>query len=248
MEHILTLLEKYGLSDRHARVYLYLLEKMEDTVLEISRSLGIPRTTTYSILNELKQQSLVSSFRKNKTQYWVSESIQQFPLILEQKKIVLDELLPLLQQVGHLSKQKGSSVRLFTGKEGLKIVWEDIISYLESKKPQFVFAISHTDLYSVLPKYFPQWIERRRKSKVFAKLIVHHGHQHLRSDSGQEVRAMPEKYVFTGDLTIYGDKVALFIFNKDKLESLIIDSPVFTQMIKGLFDFTWDSLGEKSKI
>lgn len=248
MENIINLLTKYGLSERHAKVYLYLLEKMEDTVLEISRALNIPRTTTYSILNELKQQSLVSSFRKNKTQYWVSESIQQFPLLLEQKKVVLEELLPLLKQVAHFSKEKDSSVRLFTGKEGLKTVWEDIISYLETKKPQFVFAISHTDLYSVLPKYFPQWIERRRKSKVFAKLIVHNGHQHLRSDSGQEVRAMPEKYVFTGDLTIYGGKVALFIFNKDKLESLIIDSPVFTNMIKGLFDFTWDSLGEKSKI
>ena len=58
MENIINLLTKYGLSERHAKVYLYLLEKMEDTVLEISRALNIPRTTTYSILNELKQQSL----------------------------------------------------------------------------------------------------------------------------------------------------------------------------------------------
>jgi hypothetical protein len=137
---------------------------------------------------------------------------------------------------------------MFTGKEGLKIVWEDIISCLEAEKPPFVYAISHTDLYSILPKYFPAWIERRRKSKVFAKLIVHHGHQHLRSDSGQEVRAMPEKYIFTGDLTIYGKKVAIFVFEKDRYESIIIDSPAFAQMIQGIFNYTWDNLGETAKI
>ncbi len=248
MNQTIHLLEKYGLSERHAKVYMHLLEKMEDTVLSIAKSVNIPRTTVYTILNELKGQGLVSSFRKNKTQYWASESVQQFSLLLEQKKLLLGDLIPALQQVVRQSKEKDSSVRLFTGKEGLKVVWEDIISSLEDNKPPFVFAISHTDLYSVLPKYFPQWIERRRKSKVFAKLIVHNGHQHLRSDSGQEVRAMPEKYIFNGDLTIYGNKVALFIFEKEKYESIIIDSSVFTQMIQGLFNFAWDMLGENSKI
>lgn len=248
MNQTLLLLEKYGLNERDARVYLHLLSKIEDTALGIARATNIPRTTVYTVLNDLKDKSLISTFKKNKTQFWTPESVNQLKAALDQKQELLKILIPSLSEIVNKTKQVESSIKFYTGKEGLKIVWEDIIGDLEEKKYPFVYAISHTDLYSVLPKYFPVWIERRRKSKVFAKLIVHYGHQHLRSDAGQEVRAMPEKYIFTGDLTIYGNKVAIFIFEKDRYESIIIDSPSFTQMIKGIFDFSWDNLGEAAKI
>jgi sugar-specific transcriptional regulator TrmB len=248
MNQITVLLQKYGFSERHSKVYLHLLSSLEDTVLGVAKATNIPRTTVYTILTDLKDQNLVSTFRKNKVQFWTPESVNQLKVNLEQKQEVADSLVPLLRDITSKSHLGDSSIRMFTGKEGLKIVWEDIISCLEAEKPPFVYAISHTDLYSILPKYFPAWIERRRKSKVFAKLIVHHGHQHLRSDSGQEVRAMPEKYIFTGDLTIYGKKVAIFVFEKDRYESIIIDSPAFAQMIQGIFNYTWDNLGETAKI
>jgi sugar-specific transcriptional regulator TrmB len=248
MNQITHLLNKYGLSDRDSRVYLHLLSKMEDSVLGISKATNIPRTTVYSILTELKEQNLISSFRKNKVQFWTPESVNQLKVGIEQKQEAVNSLIPLLRDITSKSNLSNSSIRLFTGKDGLKTVWEDIIFFLENEKPPFVYAISHTDLYSILPKYFPAWIERRRKSKVFAKLIVHNGHKQLCSDMGQEVRSMPEKYVFTGDLTIYGNKVAIFIFEKDKYEAIIIDSPAFTQMIQGIFNYTWDNLGESSRI
>ncbi len=248
MNKITVLLQKYGFDERHSKVYIHLLSTLENTVLGVAKATNIPRTTVYTILSELKDQNLVSSFRKNKVQFWTPESINQLKVNIEQKKEVVESLLPLLKELTSRAHNNDSSIRLFTGKEGLKIVWEDIISCLENEKPPFVYAISHTDLYSILPKYFPAWIERRKKSKVFAKLIVHHGHEHLRSDNGQEVRVMPEKYIFTGDLTIYGKKVAIFVFEKDRYESIIIDSPAFVQMIQGIFNYTWDNLGESAKI
>lgn len=248
MDSPLYLLERYGLSERQSKVYLYLLEKLEDTVLGVAKATDIPRTTVYTILTNLKSQNLVSSFRKNKVQYWTPENVNQLKVNLEQKQEITNSLLPLLKELTSKAHNNDSSIRLFTGLEGIKIVWEDIISCLETEKPPFVYAVSHTDLYSILPKYFPAWVERRRKSKVFAKLIVHYGHQFLRSDAGQEVRVMPEKYIFTGDLTIYGKKVAIFVFEKNRYESIIIDSPAFTQMIQGIFNYTWDNLGESAKV
>ncbi len=248
MNQLLSLLQKYGFSERHARVYLHLMSKLEDTTLGIASTTMIPRTTVYTLLSDLKNQHLVSSFRKNKTQYWTPENASQLQANLKNKQEIADTLVPLLQNMLKAASPNSSSVRLFTGKEGLKVVWEDIISTLETYKLPFVYAITHMDLYSVLPMYFPAWIKRRRASKVFAKLIVPPGHTYLRTDEGQEVRSMPEKYVFTGDMTIYGKKVALFIFKEPDYESVIIDSPAFAAMIQGFFDFTWDNLGVVARV
>jgi hypothetical protein len=84
---------------------------------------------------------------------------------------------------------------------------------------------------------------RRKKAKIFAKLIINKN-DFIHTEDSQEVRYMDEKYLFPGEITIYGDKVAMFIFEKNHYEAIIIDSPTFTQMVQGIFNFTWDMLGQ----
>jgi sugar-specific transcriptional regulator TrmB len=243
MNNISQLLEGYGLSERESKVYLYLLQKLEDTVLGVANATNIPRTTVYTILTNLKEQNLVSSFRKNKIQFWSPESINQLQANVKRKEDVVSSLLPLLKDIVARSHNNDSSVRLFTGIEGLKVVWEDVISYSETKKIPLMCAISHNSLFQILPKYFPAWLERRKKAKIFAKLIINKN-DFIHTEDSQEVRYMDEKYLFPGEITIYGDKVAMFIFEKNHYEAIIIDSPTFTQMVQGIFNFTWDMLGQ----
>lgn len=243
MNNISQLLESYGLSERETKVYLYLLQKLEDTVLGVANATNIPRTTVYTILTNLKEQNLVSSFRKNKIQFWSPESINQLKANIERKGDIVNSLLPMLKDIVARSHNSDSSVRLFTGIEGLKVAWEDVISYSEEKKIPLICAISHNSLFQTLPKYFPAWLERRKKAKIFAKLIINKN-DFIYTENSQEVRYMDEKYLFPGEITIYGDKVAMFIFEKNRYEAIIIDSPTFTKMVQGIFNFTWDILGQ----
>jgi hypothetical protein len=75
---------------------------------------------------------------------------------------------------------------------------------------------------------------------------MNQGSKMLGAVAAKDVRTIPEQYLFSGDITIYGKKVAMFIFEKDKYEAIIIDSPTFTQMIQGIFNYTWDMLGENT--
>lgn len=243
MNNISQLLEGYGLSERESKVYLYLLQKLEDTVLGVANATNIPRTTVYTILTNLKEQNLVSSFRKNKIQFWSPESINQLQANIERKRDVVSSLLPMLKDIVAKSHNNDSSVRLFTGIEGMKVVWEDVIATIENEKVPTLSAMFHDKLFEVLPKYFPAWIERRRKINVYTRLIMNQGSKMLNSVAAKEVRTIPEKYLFSGDITIYGDKVAMFIFEKNCYEAIIIDSATFTQMVQGIFNYTWDMLG-----
>jgi sugar-specific transcriptional regulator TrmB len=247
MNQYIQLFKKLGYSDRHAKIYLHILAHYEDSVMGIAKATSIPRTTIYTILSELKSEGLVSAFRKNKQQFWVAENPQAIRTSLEQKVFAFEQLAPMLREISGQGK-KASSVRLFTGKEGVQAVWEDIIQTLETKQYPFVYAFSHQDLFTLFPKYFPRWLDRRRKTKTFAKLLLNEGYHQLTSDAGQEVRVVPKEYVFSGDITIYGNKVAMFIFDQKQPEALIIQSPLFTKMMQGLFDFAWDSVGSRAKV
>lgn len=248
MSNVNNLFKELGYDERESQVYTHLLKNLEDSVMGIAKATSIPRTTVYTILSKLKKDGLVSIFRKNKQQFWVAENPQNLKSVLEKKSFAFDQLLPLLKELSGKDRNK-SSVRLYTGKGGVQLVWEDIIETLERKQTPYVYGFSHIDLFKLLPKYFPEWLKRREKTKTFAKLILSENYQHLKSiPNVQEVREVSEKYVFSGDITIYGSKVAMFIFDQKEPEALIIDSPAFTEMMLGMFNFAWDMLGEGARV
>lgn len=242
MKEINTYLEKYGLSERESRVYIHLVKNIEDTILGISKSTNIPRASLYKIMEDLKDNHLVSKFRKNKTEFWVAENIKQLEQNLKAKEEALSHALPLLKNIAGSDFVNSESVRIFLGKEGMKVVFEDIITTLERQKEPFVYALSNEDLFQYLPRYFPEWISRRQKNKTFAKLILNSNHRYTQSGPHQEVRYLDQKYMVSGDMTIYGDKIAIFTVSENKITSLIIESLSIQNMILGMFKYMWDTI------
>ena len=242
MKEINMYLERYGLSERQSQVYIHLLKNIEDTILGVSKATSIPRASLYKVMETLREKHLVSTFKKNKTEFWVAESLKQLEQNLKMKQEALEHALPLLKDIAGSDFINSESVRIFLGKEGIKAVMEDIITTLEDNKEPFVYAIGNEDIFKYLPRYFPKWIERRQKNKTFAKLILNTNHRYTQSNQHQEVRYLDEKYMNSGDVTIYGDKIAIFTVSKNKITSLIIESLSIQNMILGLFRYMWDTI------
>ncbi len=244
IENILT---KYGFSAHEATIYLGLLRHTETTAFVLAKETSIARATVYRVLDALKSQNLVSSWKKNNIAYFTAESPKRLIKILEEKTQMINSILPEIINIRGLDKLNPTA-KIYEGKEGLKIVWDDILDTAEAKGFKEIHAISHLGILNYLPKYFPNWLKRREKLGVFSYLITTQTDQlsnpSLQSNHLRETRVLPSDSPIKGTIDIYGDKIAFFSLKDDQIYSIILESPTMAEVLRQFFISTWQLLGK----
>jgi len=243
-------LKNFGLSDKEAKVYLSALELGPQPVQEISKKAGVNRATTYVMIESLTKRGLMSSFEKGKKRYFSAESADRlFNIINSEKKAVeekeklIERIMPDLRALTASSESK-PRVRFYEGVEGLKAIMQDLteskVDYIEQALDVDEYRKHFSD------EDFPEHRERLIKAKVkFKGLITTSGTPPaLIAESetlSKQFRYVPkEKFVFPGEMIIYGDKVAILTF-KGKVMGVIIESHEIRQMLSAIFSMAWES-------
>ncbi len=237
-------LEQYGFTQNQTKIYLFLLETVESTVFTIAKETNVPRTTAYATLEQMKSKGIVSSFKKGSTLYFTPASPSKLIQLLKQRQEVLQEILPELQAMIDTSEVK-PGVRIYEGIEGLKLVYEDILETLQNHNIKMLYAAAHPEIFQFLPKYFPDWLERRVAAGIQTQLIMpmDTSNQEVFEDNqNREIRYMPADYPFQCSMDIYADKIAFFSFKGNKIYSIVIESGTITNLWKQFFRFTWNRL------
>ncbi len=243
-------LQNYGFEEKEVLVYLALVKKVEATALEISKATKLPRTSVYNKLEGLKARGLISSYKRNNIARYTPESLNKLLQIHKDKEKIIESIIPQIRSLSH-QDELIPNARLYTGKEGMKIVFEDILETLATEPQKELLASFDPDLLKHLPKYFPEWLNRRKNMGVYTKLIVPYNKitpEYAKSNSHRETRSMPEMMPLECCMDIYGNKIAFFSFKNDELYSVIIESETMVMMFRQFFGFMWNMLGEKSKI
>jgi len=246
--NIINSLKEFGLNEAETKVYISLLTLIEATVYQIARETGIPRTSIYLILESLKKQGLVMPFKKNNILHYTAENPNKFFELIKRKEDLLKNIVPKLQNLIQTHEFK-PIVKLYEGKNGLKIVLDDILYTAKRNKIKELCGIVNADIFNILPKYFPEWIKKRVALKINTKLIgpeAHRFHPTNTNKPGElrEFKHIPNKYSYKYMIYFYGRKLALISLKEQEVNSLIIESPALVEMFQALFNFTWDQLGE----
>lgn len=247
--HILDTLKQYGLSEAEAKIYLTLLKEVEASVFTLSKKTGIPRTTVYTNLESLKNQGLVLDFKKDSVLYYTPESPHTLVKILDTKRENIQSIMPNLDALIGSSEVK-PQIRLYTGKEGVRSVKEDIISTLRSSDEKILRCIANGDMFKLLPKYFPTWVEKRAQEKIHAQLILPYEAKKDKKNFIEEenvkvlreVRFLPAGMQYNCSVNIYGNKVAFFSLKKSETSAVILESHTISDMFKQFFVFNWEIL------
>jgi sugar-specific transcriptional regulator TrmB len=250
-KEIIDQLSKVGLAPLTANIYTFLLEigsnKTKNTAFYIAKALNLPRSTVYLQLDRLIARSLVSSYKINNVIHFLAEHPNRIQKDLEEKKNIFLDLLPDLEEL-RKNGNTYSSVRTYTGPEGVKLVFDEIFEKSGLRNLKQLFTISNTKLSEILPKGFPKKLdELKKKYGIHTKMIlVPHKTNAIdsvyKNDSNRETRLLPTHYIFDGSLYIYGDKVVFFSLADKEVYSVIIESKTITSMIKNFFTCTWDLL------
>ncbi|MFH1292315.1 MAG: helix-turn-helix domain-containing protein [bacterium] len=246
MNKVISSLKKYGLTERQAKIYIELLKLIEAPVYLLSQRTGIPRTSTYTSLERLKKKGFINSIRKNGVLHYTPENPKSFLSALEKKQKIISDILPDMADLID-SASILPVINLYKGRNGYIKVRKQMLETFKCKKIKQILAISSPSDFDVFPKFFPIWVQERKKLGVQAKIL-------LRSDAKtnkyfsdnkndlRQVRYLPAKYQYDGTVNIYDNKIAIFSLKNKELTSIIIDSPVITEMFTQFFNLAWDLL------
>lgn len=246
-------LTELGLTPEESKIYTYLLEvgteKTKNTAYEISRNLKIPRSTVYLSIERLGAKKLVDSYKINNILHFIAEHPNRIQNDINEKLNLFQGILPILEDL----RKGGNShyaVRTYTGKEGVKLVFDEMFDKKEIKELKNIYSVSSTNLSDILPNGFPEKLDAlKKKYDIHTKMIavassvsVDKLERVYKSDSHRESRRLPSKYNFDGSLYIFRNKIALFSLTDGEIYSVIMESKTLSHMIRNFFLCTWDLL------
>lgn len=235
-----TMLEKFGFTQTEEKVYLSLLKLGNSPAAGIIKKTQLHRTTVYDVLERLISKGFGSYIVQNKIKSYFAVNPSKFlDMVFEEKK-QLEEKQKLAKQVvdeinliGQEAKVK-SIAQIFVGAEGQKTIMQDIID--EGK--DFIEFASEGKFEDELNLYTKQWANQRAKKNIKAKLIFKKG-----ADAPvwkmNEIRFIEKEYTSPTATIIYGDKVAIFIY-ESPLIIILIESKQLAQSYHNYFKILWN--------
>lgn len=239
-------LQKLGLSEKEALVYLSSLELGPSPVQTISRKADVNRATTYVMIESLVQHGLMSSFQKGKKMLYTAEKPDRLHRIVHKERDLVNEkeetikrILPDLDAVCVAAGER-PQVSFYEGEEGLEAMREIIFSSNAKELDDFV---SMDDLSHLLPEeHWKKHNLRLKKNKITGRVIFSSESDYHPPEEGKETwkyKRIPKKqFPMHGELTVFGNKVAM-ISLKGKLVGVVIESKEMATMVRSMFELAW---------
>src|SRR3989338_4885553 len=245
-------LEKIGLAEKEAKVFLAALELGSSAVQEIAKKADINRATTYVIIEKLMKKGLMSSVEKGKKTYFQTEDPKRLLKLLEEqeeglkrKEEEFKKYLPELETLYNIAEEK-PKVRFFEGKEGLETIKDEILKTTD-KKLELFFSVD--DLESVFSQEErKEYLQKRLAKKIKVEgIYTRTNGQFENVITGDEIRIVPkDKFPISVDLTIFNNKVAISSL-KGKLIGVIIDNKEITNTLRSVFHLAWEAAEKYQK-
>ena len=236
------LLIQIGLSEMQANIYIYLIENGQSTPTEIADGIGENRTTVYSAAERLTKLGLISQRDKGKIAAFVPNHPSRLEEIAEKRLRVVARQAKNLESnlpgiINYYNEhQSKPGVATFYGEEGVRYVWEKVLS---AKKP-FFFIRSRFDEMAD-KEALEDFKKRRVAAKIEANNITSSDYANL--DNKMSRKMLLDRTIVPGheydspiEIDIFGDNVAFINYEKNGMSTLI-ESPEIADAMRQVFLF-----------
>lgn len=236
-------LEKLGLDEKEAKIYLAALELEQATIQQISRKSGVKRTTAYDIIESLKKRGLMSTSAKESRTMYSAEDPRKIDQNLDEKKELFKKMLPELLSISNVLEKK-PGIRYFEGIEGIKTIYKDTLAFPDQEMCSW-WASDYT---IIDPKWFyDYYMPARLAKKIWVRTIAPEN-ELMKKIQGEDQSALrqvrlisPEEAPFEVEVALYGkSKIAMMSFEEQF--GLIIESRKIYNTLKSIFEIQWKAL------
>ena len=241
-------LEKLGLNEKEAKVYLALLELGESNIQGVSAKSSVKRTTVYDILESLKKKGLITEMTKNKKTILSAEDPRKIESILDEKKDTLKRVLPELLSITNVLDNK-PKIKFYEGIDGIKEVYKDTLNYTDQ---ELLAWVSEEAIHSFDndQKFLNYYLEKRKDKKIWVRAIAPDD-EAMQNYKGLDEKSLrktklvsKEEFPFEVEINLYGkNKIGIMSFG-EKI-GLIIESEKVFKTLQSTFELLWKYLPDK---
>ena len=225
------ILKEIGVQEGEVTVYLALLKLKETTATQITQYTGLHRSYVYDLIEKLKERGLVSFVIKNNVKYFRASHPSKILDYIKEKEEKINTILP---ELINLSQEKGEDIKveIYKGKEGIKTILNDIL-----KENRGYLLFGHLKFEELLPIYVKQFVKLADKQKIIEKAILEKGIKIIPTKR-HEYKYISKEYLFPNAVIVYGNKVAIFIW-QEPYYVLLIENKDVALSYKTHFNLLW---------
>ena len=232
------------ISDSQSEVYLALLELGDANYTELSKKIGIKRTTLYSIIDKMEEKGLIKKSLDKKTFEPVHP--QQVFEKLQGNNLIFFHALPQFQS---LMKQpeKITKVKFYKGRKGIQQLFIDELAYYKTNQDKVIKILSGAAFYAYNAEQRDQYAIKRQQMGFDTRIIASYDMKDLvkkykKQFSTQKIKILPENLGnMTGRIAASPSRISLIGFIKDE-SGIIIESKELADTYIKFFNFTWNLL------
>jgi HTH-type transcriptional regulator, sugar sensing transcriptional regulator len=240
-------LEKIGLNEKKAKVYLAVLEIGQATIMQIAKKTLIKRTTIYDIVTDLVSLGYLSEIKKGSKNLIMAEDPEMLVKSFERRLDEIKDIAPALFKI-FSSVTSRPQIRFYEGIEGIRHLMEESLTM--KKKEVFYWGPADNIIKILGNVYIERWLRRRIKAGIQTHGLLTQNAPRgskpfLKTDKNalREVRWLSTKTFFDGILWLFDNKVMYISSAKDSF-GFIIESDNFTEFMKVIFRSMWETARE----
>ncbi|MEA3514297.1 MAG: helix-turn-helix domain-containing protein [Nanoarchaeota archaeon] len=238
-------LEKIGLKEKEAKVYVALLKEGSSLANHISKKTNILRSSIYDYLDVLLDKGFISYTIKAGKKYFQAVSPNKILDSFQEKKKREEEdlknIIPELAKLQDIGGKK-SNIEIHEGKEGMKSVF----SYILRDNPKEILIYGSSGVgYKLLPYYLEHWHKQRIKQKINIKIIYNKTKESKeRIKKGPsldlaEIRFLSVEHTSLTGTIIYDNKVILTVWNIESPLAIVIENKDIAENYADNFKILW---------
>ncbi len=243
----LTQLRQIGLTDGEVKVYEALLQLGGSTKTQLVKTAGIAPANLYDITNRLANKGLISVIERNGIKNFSAANPNRLLDFLERKREEIDKERTIVQQLlpilSAAHKEHKSGVEFFTGWNGLRTVFDDLLEECTPQDTNYVYGASKGESDDQADIFFTKYSLLRDRKGIPLQIIFN-----------EEVRERKERIAFflsskrckvrflkqttPSEILIYKDTAIILILTKEPVAIRIRESNVAISF-KQHFDLMW---------
>ncbi|MCK5332374.1 hypothetical protein KAJ41_00735 [Candidatus Parcubacteria bacterium] len=249
-------LKQIGLKEKEIKIYLAILKLGSVSAQSIANETGIKRTTTYLVLERLKQIGLVGEIiQKNKKIFFAQKPSKLLKIAETKKKEIekeeqrIKEFLPQLERI--LKNKTADPKEEILHFQGIEGIWNIVDVLVKSRKDMFVIFPGSIYKHLGLSRILTDVTKKRRQiGGTMAYIITDYHKQNKKfyreeDTDFREIRFTSAVENFKSGMILFDDKIALISLQKP-YSSILIKNEAIHSLVKFMFDFIWTELDGKN--
>lgn len=238
------IIKDLGLPEQEVEAYLALLKLGGALASQVSKEMGVKRTTVYAILQSLARKNLALVYFRKSKRYYYAVKPQKVAAIFEKKLETFKNLVPTLASMEKKQAQL-FGLRFIETKEELRQFYLDVQEEYKNRKNDRYYVISSDIAWESLdPEFVRQYRKDRARFGIKTRML-------FSKDSRENVKKtieplrdykfLPKTYNLKSSIDIYHDKVLVVDTNLSSLAVLISMQPM-VDTFKAVFETLWQLL------